>query len=506
MWYINIRKDGVIMKTFGKIICYYGLIPFLSIIVSIVFLFFGLSTYASLIIAPTVVVGLYLLSRKHIDWGFAIKLNAYVLLIYSILFIILLIIAKGNIDNGTVAYSIIPVFPLSPLWGIAMLMNQAMAAYIAIFLIFLSATVTSFFMTKEKPPRKYIFFFCGVVTVLFLTATIAYFNRPAAKYGGHGFKYMHGYSSTDLKDYTVYAKNSKLVTLPEEPAFKIEGVENMPVLDGAEACYPLYAAVAKALYQDIDVIEKDWLKDRDNENPSTNGRVVTFTNTVVGFQRLVNGGIEDSGDYDKADMFFGAKPSQSQLLYAKELGVEVDITPIGKEAFVFFVEDDNPVNSLTSEEVKKIYHGDITNWKEVGGKDSEIVAFQRPKNSGSQTMMVYFMGDVSLKEPKTFEMVDSMVGVIDHVAEYHSEEGALGYSFRYFIEGLSQEKNVKLLAIDGIEPTRENIENGSYPLTVNLCLITRAGEDNPNVEKVKEFILSEQGQYLVYETGYGRLK
>ena len=204
-------------------------------------------------------------------------------------------------------------------------------------------------------------------------------------------------------------------------------------------------------------------------------------------------------------MFFGAKPSASQLEDAQRMNIELDITPIGKEAFVFFVTEDNPVDDISSEDIKAIYHGDITNWKQLGGKDEEILSFQRPKNSGSQTMMEYFMGDVSLKEPQTYEVVGAMEGVITKVAQFNSEKGAMGYSFRYFVEELNQEKNVKLLSVDGISPSIENIENGTYPLVTNVCLITRKDDSNPYVEKMKEFILSDQGQSIVKETGYSRV-
>lgn len=98
-----------------------------------------------------------------------------------------------------------------------------------------------------------------------------------------------------------------------------------------------------------------------------------------------------------------------------------------------------------------------------------------------------------------------MEGVVSHVAQYNNEEGALGYSFRYFIEGLNQEKNVKLLMVDGVSPTIENIKNETYPLSTNLCLITRKDDKNPNVKKMIEFMLSQDGQYLVEKTGYAPL-
>ena len=120
-------------------------------------------------------------------------------------------------------------------------------------------------------------------------------------------------------------------------------------------------------------------------------------------------------------------------------------------------------------------------------------------------MMEYFMGRVSLKEPKTYETVGGMGETIKTFAQYANEDGAIGYSFRYFVEELSQEKGVKLLVIDGVAPTLDNIENGSYSLSVDLCMITRKGNSDPQVEKMKDFILSDAGQEIIRKTGYAGL-
>ena len=77
---------------------------------------------------------------------------------------------------------------------------------------------------------------------------------------------------------------------------------------------------------------------------------------------------------------------------------------------MFFVSEDNPVDGLTSEQIRNIYSGNITNWKKLGGRNLPILAFQRPKNSGSQTTMEKFMGDAKLKEPLKVEFEYSMVG------------------------------------------------------------------------------------------------
>ena len=161
---------------------------------------------------------------------------------------------------------------------------------------------------------------------------------------------IHIYSSTDLSQFYPYTESSQLVELQEPSTFTIENEKDMPILDGAEACYPVYSAIAKAVYKDIGQIEKAYSETEDYNYYNTNGKIVTFTNTSVGYTRLING---------EVDMFFGAKPSQSQLDEAREAGVEFEYTPIGQEAFVFFVNKDNPVSNLSTQQIKDIYHGEM---------------------------------------------------------------------------------------------------------------------------------------------------
>ncbi len=363
-----------------------------------------------------------------------------------------------------------------------------------------------------KSLLKFIFFsFLVLVTVIGLIIGIIAVvstmkDRQFAKYGGHGFDYMHGYSSTDFTGYHVY-DGEKLVSLDHEPEFMIENVEDMPVLDGAEACYPVYCAIAKTLYKDIDRIEQavadleeksyKEMSDEEADWKWNNGRVVTFTNTRDGYYRLIR---------EEVDLFIGARPSVDQKQYAKEEGKTIVSIPIGKEAFVFFVEEDNPVDGLTSEELRKIYSGEINNWKEVGGKNQKIIAFQRPEDSGSQVMMRYFMGDVPLKEADTMERIDAMGGVIRKVKQYHNENGAIGYTFHYFLTGLNQEKDVKILAIDGVYPSVETIKDGTYPLLVDLVCAKLQENEKEYVDRVIDFMLGSDGQYIIEKTGYGPLK
>ncbi len=484
------------MKTVLKALKYYAWIPLIASVPGFVLNFCGYFWMnLNMLLVPAVTVLIYILFRKKLDVEFAAKVNGIIFLSLLIIFTGMMIAADGNVESllmSSFSYLILPFFPILLLMT---MMGAYMQLYVCALLSYLAAFIVSVCLAKKSIKKLALPAIAAVICMA--ASTVLYLNRPTVKYAGHGFDYMHGYSSTDFADYTVYAENSKLAGLDHAPSFMIENEAEMPVLDGAEACYPLYAAFAKAVYKDIDKIELKYL---DTDAQYQNGKIVTMTNTVYGFERLMARDAEKFGR--KVDMFFGARPSAEQMEMAKEYGVELEITPIGKEAFVFFVEEDNPVENLTSEQMKAIYHGDIANWSELGGKDQEILAFQRPKNSGSQTMMEHFMGDVSLKEPQTYEQVSAMMGVIKKVAQYANEKGAIGYSFRYFLEELGQEKGVKMLSIDGVYPTPENIENGSYPLTTDVCLITRKDDPNPSVQKMIDFIVSEEGQEIVKKTGY----
>ena len=220
--------------------------------------------------------------------------------------------------------------------------------------------------------------------------------------------------------------------------------------------------------------------------------VFKYNNTVAGYQMLAA---------KKTDIFFGAAPSKEQVEYAKDCDTEFEYTQIGSEAFVFFVHKDNPINSLTVEQIKGIYSGQITNWKELGGSDEEIVAFQRNEGSGSQSMLIRFMGDTPIMEPKTRE-VRSMGMIIEQVADYQSKSASIGFSFRYYIEGIIKNPEIKLLSIDGISPTVESIKNGSYPIVTPLYAVTYKDNPNPNVDVLINWILSDEGQYIIEQTGY----
>lgn len=141
--------------------------------------------------------------------------------------------------------------------------------------------------------------------------------------------------------------NNQLTPLRGKP--QIQFTQNWPRLDGATAAYPIYASAFYAL----SVIPEDF----------HTREYLESSRTPDAYNRIVKG---------DADIIFVAQPSGGQKKRAEESGITLLYTPFAREAFVFIVNADNPVNSLTEQQVRDIFSGAITNWRTVGGNDQEI--------------------------------------------------------------------------------------------------------------------------------------
>ena len=290
-------------------------------------------------------------------------------------------------------------------------------------------------------------------------------------------------------EYEPFSKNNKAAVLGETAAYKIE--TDPPVLDGATALYPLYAAFVQVVYPEGDYPFWGTRNNKEYIPP-----LVGVSTTPKAFENLING---------KVDIIFCAKPSPDQVEAAAQEEKTFTMTALGKEAFVFFVHNKNPVSGLTIEQIKGIYSGTITAWSEVGGADKPIKVYQRSKNSGSQTMLESIMGEEKIIEPQTEEQLDGMLDIITVVADYRNYQTALGYSFLFYATHMAANDKIKLLAVNGVTPSAETIQTNTYPYADYFYAIT-AGTDNKNVDDFIAWMLSEQGQYLVKETGYVPLK
>ena len=116
------------------------------------------------------------------------------------------------------------------------------------------------------------------------------------------------------------------------------------------------------------------------------------------------------------------------------------------------------------------------------------------------------MGDTPIMEAPTEQVNDMMVGIINQVADYRSSTASIGFSFRYYVEGIIKNPEIKLVSIDGIAPTIENIKNGTYPIITSLYAVTTDDQTNENVQLLIDWVLSEEGQKIIEETGYTGVK
>ena len=322
----------------------------------------------------------------------------------------------------------------------------------------------------------------GIITLIFVSIGIFQITAKAKEVLGADYKTDSVRDEIDLYQYKPFSENNKLYVFKESPNLVIDS--NYPILDGATAGYPIYAAAVQGIYKGLDEgnIEE----------------YVQCNTTPTAYERLIN---------KEVDAIFVAEPSKKQIEMAESKGVKLKLVPIGREAFVFFVNKKNKVNNLSVEEIQGIYTKKITNWKSVGGRSKKIMPFQRPENSGSQTIMVNkIMKGTEISTPLREEYSEFMGGIIDRVADYRNYEEAIGYSFRYYASGMNKNENIKLLAIDGIEPTAENIKNGKYPYIVNVYLVTREDVKNPNLDSLINWLLSAQGQEMIESIGYVGVK
>lgn len=356
-------------------------------------------------------------------------------------------------------------------WSTTHLYMQWVCLFLAVMVyVFVWANII-FYMKKEKAIKwKHqlmmgsTILLCGVIIVM----------TKGLDAWQHRFERIS--TEVDLIEYQPF-QSEKVAKLDSEASLKIEAP--VPIMDGATALYPIYAAYGQAIYP-----EKEY---------SPYQSEIMCSTTPVAYENLLK---------KQADIIFVAAPSKKQKAEFDKANEELVLTPIGKEGFVFFVNKDNPVESLTIEQIQDIYSGKITNWKDVGGEDEEIRAFQRPEGSGSQSALLRLMKDIPLQEAIKEDVPSGMGDIISKTAEYENRSNALGFSFRFYANEMVKNDKIKLLKINGIAPNEDTIRNESYPITNSFYAITLKSNTSEKVKAILDWIVSKEGKELVEKTGY----
>ena len=252
---------------------------------------------------------------------------------------------------------------------------------------------------------------------------------------------------------------------------------DFPRIDGSLACVPLIEALAVKCTGCSQEEAEETLKEFVNTNPS--------------YLELAKG---------NRDIILAYEPADTTKEMLKEFP-ELTMESVGRDALVFIVNKDNPVESLTKEQLIGIYTGTITNWSEVGGADEEIMVFSRPETSGSQTMMrTLLLGDADMADAVT-EEVPTMEGIISTLKEYDNSANAIGYSVYYYASMMFSQPDLKFLAVEGTEPSNETIGADEYPLVNDFYCVTNE-QSCENARRIAGWLQTDAGQEFVEECGY----
>ncbi len=176
---------------------------------------------------------------------------------------------------------------------------------------------------------------------------------------------------------------------------------------------------------------------------------------------------------------------------------DIQFIQVAWDALVFIVHRSNPLNSISLEEVRAIYAGKITRWKQMKGSDAPIKLFiSRPQKGFSgveaSTKALVLKGEDPVKTPHTIFLAST--GIVEQMMEKTPE----GFATTGFSS--ARKRDVKLLKVSGVFPEKKNIAKGRYPLRRPLFILMPQNP-KPEVKKFVDFVLSKKGQKLISSYG-----
>ncbi|KFE67043.1 phosphate ABC transporter substrate-binding protein [Hyalangium minutum] len=239
------------------------------------------------------------------------------------------------------------------------------------------------------------------------------------------------------------------------------------------------------------ILGQRWAEEFMKKNPSTKLQV-TGGGSGTGISALING---------TTDICMSSRPikdAESEKLRTRFNTTGTEIA-VAKDGVTFYVNEKNPLTSLTQEQLKGIYLGDITNWKDVGGPDAPIVVYSRENSSGTYV----FVKDNLLGGEDYTASAQTLPGTAAVVNAVSKEKNGIGYGGAAYAKGIKELK-IKVGSAE-VAPSAENIKSGKYPLSRDLYFYLR----NKPTGEAKAFIdyaLSAEGQQLVTKVGYFPVK
>jgi len=231
------------------------------------------------------------------------------------------------------------------------------------------------------------------------------------------------------------------------------------------------------------IMAQKWAEAYMNSNNAVSIQV-TGGGSGTGISALIN------GTTDICDASRAMKSSEIKKLKERfgTMGVEI---PCAKDGVTIYMHEDNPVDKLTMEQLKGIYSGKITNWKEVGGNNAKIIMYSRENNSGTYV----FFKDMVLKGGDYAASCQNLPGTAAVVNAVSKDKNGIGYG------GAGYSKGIKICDVNGYAPTKENVASGKYPLSRYLYMYLR-NKPSGQMKKYIDWILGPEGQKIVAQSGY----
>ena len=221
---------------------------------------------------------------------------------------------------------------------------------------------------------------------------------------------------------------------------------------------------------------------------------VTGGGSGVGIAALIN------GTTDIAAASRPIKPAEVDKLKARFASVGFAF-PIARDGLSIYLHESNPVKQLTLQQLKDIYSGAITNWKQVGGKDALIILYSRENSSGTYT---YFKDNVLMGRdysPRA-QTLQGTAAVVNAVA---NDPNGIGYGGAAYAKGLHIAAVKKDDKSPAVTPSMETVRSGQYPITRYLYLYSRV-KPSGDMKAFLDWAVSPEGQELVTKVGYFPVK
>ena len=195
--------------------------------------------------------------------------------------------------------------------------------------------------------------------------------------------------------------------------------------------------------------------------------------------------------------------SSDEKAHADHVGVKLIETSIASDAFVFVINQNNTVSSLTVDQIRKIYTGKITDWEQVGGRKASIEIYSRPRNSGSEEVFRELVMDgLESADFPPYEIISPMWEVLRVAA---MQENAICYTFNNYKDVIARRpcNEVPVLAVNGICPEEKTINNKTYPFRSEVRVAIRSDLDhNSMAYKLYEWLQSENAKSTIEACGF----